>query len=260
LAGIAKRHFDYRVRCLLGAINQLPIMRLVQPLRKGITGTNPKSYDAFDLREEELVKYTDDGHWYVFTTGFREMAQFNIGMYGGYLRVGIGFNIGRKRHASPNVGQNVANSFNRFKDFVLNNTRMFESTAFKLSTYPDSFRVEYGDLRLLPPEVNFIRDVLPDPSTYMFVHPKYGSSDWFFVGAILLPNNYTWECIQNCSQFLSRNSGNEEGVSPEGVQTNGGFNSVGLEERRNGIDLLDIVERVFTELFPCLGNSLVPPV
>lgn len=255
-ASDVEKHFDQRVRCLLDAVNQLPIMRLLQPLRKGITDVKPQSYDAFALTVSS-VKYTDYGHWYVFTTGFREMAQFNIGMYGDYLRVGIGFNIGRN-NAGPNVGQNVANSFNRFKNFVQNNPRIFQSLAAQLSHHAVSFGIEYGDLPLLVPDVNFIKDITPDPSNNKFDHsnPQYGSAQWFFVGAILLPNDYTWRCTQNCSQVSSRNSRSEEGASPEGVQVNGGSNSDGIEERKNDIDLLDIVERVLTGLFTCLGNSL----
>ncbi len=260
-----QKRFDCRVRCLLGAVNRLFIMRLVQPIRKGCTGVGPRSSDAFDLSRNDLVKYTD-GHWYAFTTGFREMAQFNIGMSGSYLRAGIGFNIS-KRSAGPDVGQNVANSFNRFKDVVLKNAQAFKSLAFKLSTYTNSFRVEYGYLPLLPPDVNFIRfikDVIPDPDNNKFTHPGYGDSEWFFVGAILLPNNYTWECTQNGSQIASRSPKKEADTSPggirEGIRTNGGFISAGPEGSEDVVNLLDIIERVFTELFPYLGNSLVPSV
>ncbi|MCG0276640.1 MAG: hypothetical protein L5655_10910 [Thermosediminibacteraceae bacterium] len=223
-------------------------MRLVQPLRKGCTGVNPKSLDAFDLSANNLVKYTDYGHWYVFTTGFREMAQFNIGMYGNYLRVGIGFDISRTvKHASPNVGHNVANSFNKFKEFVLNNKSSFISAVYKIltqvSTYcpGSSFGVEYGASLLstnkypITDLIDFIQQIAPKQihNNYVFTHPNNGNSDWFFVGALLKPNDYIWPCSQNCSQATS-----------------------GLGGSQIAINLLDIVKLVFTELFPYLGNSL----
>jgi len=265
-----QNRFDSRVMCLLDAVNRLPMMRLVQPLRKGCTGENPGSPDAFNLRRADLVKYYVEDknndccyHWYVFTTGFREMAQFNIGMCGDYLRVGIGFNISRN-NAGPDVGQNVTNSFNQFKQLVLNDAQAFRSTISKLLTYlsnccpGSSIGVEYRNLPLLLPDVNFIRDVTPDPTTNEFTHPSYRNSGWFFVGAILPPNNYTWGCAQTCSQASPANLGEEGDTSPGESGQAGNLTSADLEGNKDAVDLIEIIERVFTELFPYFGNSLVP--
>lgn len=257
-----RQRFDCRVRCLLGAVNQLPIMQLVQPIRKGRTGINPKKNEAFNLNNEDLVKY-EVGHWFVFTSGFRESAQYNIGMYGDYLRVGMGFNIDRTRgHASNDVGYKVANSFNKFRHLVVNNPSYFISSVSRIlnhlsSNCPgSSFGIEY----ILGPQmqvtnfnsignlISFIDNIVPDAPNNVFTHP-IGNSKWFFIGAILSPGNYTWKCTRNCLQGSSEYFREDGRVSQD-------KSSQTWSQVEEEVDLLNIIERVFEELFASLGNSL----
>ena len=63
---------------LLATLNDLPSLRDVQAIRKG----SPRpSFQKVN---------TSPQHWYTFSYGGRNEIQFNVGMFGGYVRIGIG--------------------------------------------------------------------------------------------------------------------------------------------------------------------------
>jgi hypothetical protein len=76
-------------------LNALPCIASVQGVRFG----RSTSVQTFQLRN---VHY-DAEHWYTFHRGGRSEAQFNVGMFPGHLRFGIGFQPTRASRGDPDA-------------------------------------------------------------------------------------------------------------------------------------------------------------
>lgn len=73
-------------------LNELPCIAMVQPIR----GARPNQR-TFDERNDHYHPQ----HWYTYHRGGRSEAQFNVGMFGTHLRMGIGFEPTGAMHGDP---------------------------------------------------------------------------------------------------------------------------------------------------------------
>ena len=122
-----RTRFDPFIRDLHSFLNQLPSLRDIQLVR---------------LKWKTRVKYkeafgnfaTSSKHWYTYNHGGRNEAQFNIGLFTTYLRVGLGFEFTRKKWGNPRAVHLAYTCFTKvirselegFKRFVRNNSLKVE--------------------------------------------------------------------------------------------------------------------------------------
>src|SRR5216110_228436 len=81
-----RRRFDPLVPQLHAYLNELPCLRNLYIMRRRWR-PGAHSGDAF----RRFV--TSRKHWYTFHYGGRNEAQFNVGMWPEYLRIGLGFEL-----------------------------------------------------------------------------------------------------------------------------------------------------------------------
>lgn len=92
------------VRDLHAFLNRGSCLRDIQRIRRRL---NPriKSGSAF----EDFA--ADREHWYTHNAGGRSEAQFNVGLFTDYLRVGLAFESSKKVHGDPEAVQRMYDSF-----------------------------------------------------------------------------------------------------------------------------------------------------
>ena len=88
-----RRRFSPFRRKLHAYLNQMPCLRDLQQARG--QWTRPRESEAFGNFA------TDPRHWYTFNHGGRTEAQFNVGLWPTYLRVGLGFEFTPKQGGDP---------------------------------------------------------------------------------------------------------------------------------------------------------------
>lgn len=158
------RRFDLFVRLLHSYLNQLPCLRELQKVRRRWKARTA-STDAFGNFG------IDPKHWYTFHHGGRNEAQFNIGLWPGYLRVGLGFEFTLKKGGDPSIVQlayacftNVVHSkLSEFERFVVDN----------------QLEIEWADNEFGP--IQFIRT--GDVVGWLLEPPQ--EPGWIFIGRLL---------------------------------------------------------------------------
>ncbi|WP_155990782.1 hypothetical protein [Thermacetogenium phaeum] len=116
---------------------------------------------------------THDEHWFLYTVGGgdQDEVQLNIGMYPEYIRVGLGFQIGRQ--VAPKIP-----AFRVFQTFLGVRPPLPFRAAFYYCVARNGFGIEIqGDPKKVGPD-----DVLRYLETY--VVPADGSPVFVFVGAL----------------------------------------------------------------------------
>ena len=103
-------------------LNALPCLTDLQTIRKrwkSRTGS-PDPFGTFKA---------DPSHWYTFNHGGRNEAQFNLGMFPQYFRVGVGFEFTEKRGGNPSevtfaytAFRNITESSSEHAEFVATNS------------------------------------------------------------------------------------------------------------------------------------------
>jgi hypothetical protein len=117
-----KRRFNAFLRSLHSYLNQLPCLHDIRKVRRRWKART-KETDAFGNFA------TEPAHWYTFHHGGRNEAQFNIGLWPKYLRVGLGFEFTLKKGGDPTAvhlayacfAKVVDGSRSQFERFVTDN-------------------------------------------------------------------------------------------------------------------------------------------
>lgn len=143
-------------------LNKTPSLRDIQGVRRGWVNSGS---DAFDRRSFK----TQPRHWYTRNVGGRAEAQFNVGLFPEYLRVGLGFEFRKGRYGSPNV----QTTYGEFKSILMENRQAFERLV-----QDNLFEVEW-----VPADRKGVKPVGTQGVTRWLLRPK--PSDWIFVGKLL---------------------------------------------------------------------------
>lgn len=124
---------------------------------------------AFDL--DDFV--TDHEHWYTYYTGGRNEAQFNIGFFPAYMRVGLGFEFTRKSYGEPEKVQAIYDSF----------CRVVSEDQAELE---ELFGANGLQIEWLPTGKQQLEYVGPEDAVEWLLAPEQGlSADWIFLGRLL---------------------------------------------------------------------------
>ncbi len=158
------RLFSPWVRKVHTYINRLPEMQDLQQARH--------AWKAWTKTDEAFGSFKPDPqHWYTFNHGGRTEAQFNIGMFPEYLRVGLGFEFTLKQGGDPTKVQYCFVGF-------LNAMRRNEA-AFPKFVIRNNLRIEFnarGKNTIDYVEPKGIVDWLKSPPC---------ECDWIFIGRLL---------------------------------------------------------------------------
>lgn len=163
-----KRRFNSFIRSLHAYLNQLQCLSDVQRTRR-----------RWKARTSETKAFgnfaTDPKHWYTFHHGGRNEAQFNIGLYPTYARVGLGFEFTLKKGGDPTA---VQLAYACFTNVIRNQQRQFE--RFVADNY---LEIEWGEMfaeyKGGPPSFVSTHDVLP----WLLSPPL--EPGWIFIGRLL---------------------------------------------------------------------------
>ncbi len=112
-------------------------------------------------------------HWYTYNIGGRNEAQFNIGLFPDYLRIGLGFEFTKKAYGKP---ERVQAAWGRFGVVLRQHRQAFERFA-----QENSLQVER-----LPPGKSGranLAYVRTQRLVRWLLRPKV--SDWIFIGRLL---------------------------------------------------------------------------
>lgn len=156
--------FQTYVRELHSYLNQLACLRDLQQTRHKWKSRTTET-EAFG----NLGLYPK--HWYTFHSGGRNEAQFNLGLWPDYFRVGLGFEFTLKRGGDPSVlwltyscfVSVIRKQLSHFQTFVSNNSLEIE------------WEDRDGNLCLIV-ETQHVVDWLLDPPS----EPR-----WIFIGRLL---------------------------------------------------------------------------
>ena len=116
---------------------------------------------------------TDYEHWYTYNTGGRNEAQFNLGLFPTYLRIGLGFEFTRKNYGDP---EHVQAAFGAFREILSQNRGAFNKFA-----QDNRLRVEW--LRADAPRRATLEYLPTRKATEWLLRPRV--ADWIFVGRLL---------------------------------------------------------------------------
>ncbi len=117
---------------------------------------------------------TDREHWYTYNTGGRNEAQFNIGLFPEYLRVGLGFEFTEKMFGNPNRVRTVYDAFRGLVDNQQQVLRRFaQDNALQIEWLPKD-KAGQGALEYRPTQ-----------DTIGWLVRRKKEADWIFVGRLL---------------------------------------------------------------------------
>jgi hypothetical protein len=116
------RRFDPFVRSLHSYLNELPCLSDLQKARRRWKARTAETHAFGNFA-------TDPKHWYTFHHGGRNEAQFNVGLWPAYFRVGLGFEFTLKKGGDPTAVhlayacfvKMVRSNLSDFEDFVADN-------------------------------------------------------------------------------------------------------------------------------------------
>ena len=114
----------------------------------------------------------EDEHWYTHNAGGRNEAQFNIGLFPSYLRIGMGFEATKKVGGAP---EDVEAVYERFAG-ILEQYRQ----GFNKFIKGNSLQVEW-----LPRNERKLEYVPTDEVVEWLLHPPEPFPEWIFVGRLL---------------------------------------------------------------------------
>lgn len=114
-------------------LNSLPCLRDLQDQRRKFGIRSPEQ-EAFGTFKPEPY------HWYSFNHGGRNEAQFNIGMFPEYLRVGLGFEFTEKQGGRPS---DVLFAYTTFRNLITGPKRreflsLVEQSELEIEFDPDA--------------------------------------------------------------------------------------------------------------------------
>lgn len=152
------RKFGPFVRKLHSFLNQLHCLHDIQQTRQ-------KWRTQVQYKEAFGTFATEPRHWYTFNNGGRNEAQYNIGLFPTYLRVGLGFEFTQKKGGDPNI---VGLAYACFKNVIDQ-----DSEGFRQFVHENLLEVEWelsvGNPKLVPTEqvVQWLRQ--PPQASWVFV-------------------------------------------------------------------------------------------
>lgn len=147
-------------------LNRGSCLRNIQRTRRE-RNPNARSRSAFDGFAVEWE------HWYTYNTGGRSEAQFNIGLFPEYLRIGLGFEFTAGQYGRPEA---VQLEYRCFRSIVARHQRGFANFARE-----NQLRVEWK-----PEGQTELRHISTAEETLKWLSrrpPK--APDWIFVGRLL---------------------------------------------------------------------------
>ncbi len=153
------------VRDLHAFLNRGSCLRDIQRIRRRL---NPRirSVAAFD----DFA--ADREHWYTHNAGGRSEAQFNIGLFTDYLRVGLAFESSKKVHGDPEAVQRMYDSFTH--------TLRRYQRGFDKFAVGDSLQIEWR------PRGRREREFVPPQGvSEWLLEPPAPFPEWIFVGRLL---------------------------------------------------------------------------
>ena len=110
LEGATKQQVKKRaapfVRELRTFLNQGSCLSDIQHIRRS---WKPRVKTRLAFAYGEVL--ADREHWYIYNAGGRNEAQFNIGLFPDYLRIGLGFEFTKKVYGEPEEVQRVYDEF-----------------------------------------------------------------------------------------------------------------------------------------------------
>jgi hypothetical protein len=161
-----RRYFRPFVVRLHSFLNETSCLSDIQVIRHR---KNPQitSSQAFDDGHFS----TQPKHWYTHHAGGRNEAQFNIGMFPDYLRVGLGFEFTEKAHGNSEA---VQEAYGRFTEVLRQHRQVFERFA-----RDNALMVEW-----VPKGTTDISYVRTQGALKGFIKPSK-VPDWIFVGRLL---------------------------------------------------------------------------
>ncbi len=128
-------------------------------------------------RTPEVRAFGDDNlrvereHWYTYNAGGRNEAQFNVGMFPAYLRVGLGFELTKKVYGDPEAVQAAIGAFR--------NALRQRQEGFDRFARENSLRIEWR------PSGRRELEYVPTPKVSGWLSRPRGVPDWVFVGRLL---------------------------------------------------------------------------
>jgi hypothetical protein len=144
-------------------LNHTSCLRNIQRVRRAL---NPNIRERLAFRDFS----TEPEHWYTHHAGGRNEAQFNIGLFPEYLRVGLGFEIAAGTHGNPEAVQAVNGAF---KSIVRQHRQAFDRFVEK-----NKLEVEWH-----PKDRPNLEYVPTRGAVKWLLRPK--ASEWIFIGRLL---------------------------------------------------------------------------
>jgi hypothetical protein len=161
-----RKRADPYVRDLRSFLNRGSCLSDIQRIRRG---WGPRSRARLAFEGDEFP--TDREHWYIYNTGGRNEAQFNVGLFPDYLRVGLGFEFTKKVHGKP---EDVRRVYDQFCSVVRRYRQGFDRFA-----QENSLQVEWR------PESTAHREYVSTEGLSEWLLHGSDPSDWVFVGRLL---------------------------------------------------------------------------
>jgi hypothetical protein len=161
-----RRYFRPFVVRLHSFLNETSCLSDIQVIRHR---KNPQitSSQAFD----EGYFSTQPQHWYTHNAGGRNEAQFNIGMFPDYLRVGLGFEFRKAAHGDPEA---VQEAYGQFTEVLRQHRQVFERLA-----QDNTLMVEWVPKRTT--DISYVRT----QGVLKWLIKPSKVPDWIFVGRLL---------------------------------------------------------------------------
>lgn len=160
-----REHFGPFVGRLHSFLNEASCLRDVQNVRRR---RNPRVTGRRAFEEGYFA--TQPRHWYTHNSGGRNEAQFNVGMFPQYLRVGLGFEFRAGAYGAPHA---VQAAYGEFRHALGRHRPAFERWA-----HENAVVVEW-----VPKDGLGIRYVRTQNALRWLLRPK--PPDWIFVGRLL---------------------------------------------------------------------------
>jgi hypothetical protein len=159
-------YFRPFVNRLNSFLNETSCLRDIQDIRRR---KNPQitSSQAF----VDGYFSTQPKHWYTHNAGGRNEAQFNIGMFPDYLRVGLGFEFREQVYGNPEA---VQEAYGQFTEVLRQHRQVFERFA-----RDNSLMIEW-----VPQGTTDIQYVRTQEVLKWLLKPSK-VPDWIFVGRLL---------------------------------------------------------------------------
>jgi len=156
--------FQVYVRELHAYLNQLACLRDLQQARRGwkVRTGETEAFGNFGLYPK---------HWYTFHHGGRNEAQFNLGLWPSYFRVGLGFEFTLKKGGDPTIVGLAYSCFLNVLRERLDTFRKFVSI--------NSLEIEWEDK-----DENLSLTIGTDEVVGWLLDPPPGAR-WIFIGRLL---------------------------------------------------------------------------